>query len=435
MNLILYYLFVYLIEAIILWLYCNRIFTSRKNTFLSLLITIGMFSLLIPVAILTNAALNAFCSFIVYLCCIVLNYDSKPVWALFHALALTILMALSEGLIAAAIPDITIYAFRDGNIHSSAFTFAILSKSVYLCISQLVTRIFSKDTVNNASIRKSTLMLYLIPVMSSIITVSLGYICLNGKLSGSDSVIVFICLVLLLSINILTFYLQQDISQKNVEYARLQIELQKETDTEHYYNYVQEVNEKQHILIHDIKNHLNTISQLNDGKHIDEITGYINNILGSDALRKSKRYCKIDILNVIISRYAEQCNNSGISFEADIRANTLEYLPAQDFTSIFCNLLDNAIDASLSCDEPYIDCNVSLIRGGNADLISIANSCKSSPLDHDGKLHSRKQGTGFHGYGLKSVKRIADKYNGLLNYVYSEEKQEFRVVVMLEHPL
>ena len=183
-----------------------------------------MFSLLIPVAILTNAALNAFCSFIVYLCCIVLNYDSKPVWALFHALALTILMALSEGLIAAAIPDITIYAFRDGNIHSSAFTFVILSKSVYLCISQLVTRIFSKDTVNNASIRKSTLMLYLIPVISSIITVSLGYICLNGKLSGSDSVIVFICLVLLLSINILTFYLQQDISQKNVEYARLQIE-------------------------------------------------------------------------------------------------------------------------------------------------------------------------------------------------------------------
>ena len=94
------------------------------------------------------------------------------------------------------IPDITIYAFRDGNIHSSAFTFVILSKSVYLFISQLVTRIFSKDTVNNASIRKSTLMLYLIPVMSSIITVSLGYICLNGKLSGSDSVIVFICLVL-----------------------------------------------------------------------------------------------------------------------------------------------------------------------------------------------------------------------------------------------
>ena len=97
-----------------------------------------------------------------------LNYDSKPVWALFHALALTILMALSEGLIAAAIPDITIYAFRDGNIHSSAFTFVILSKSVYLCISQLVTRIFSKDTVNNASLTKAILPIWKISMLVTV---------------------------------------------------------------------------------------------------------------------------------------------------------------------------------------------------------------------------------------------------------------------------
>lgn len=64
----------------------QRIFTSRKNTFLSLLITIGMFSLLIPVAILTNAALNAFAHSL-SICAASCNYDSKPVWALFHALA------------------------------------------------------------------------------------------------------------------------------------------------------------------------------------------------------------------------------------------------------------------------------------------------------------------------------------------------------------
>ena len=101
--------------------------------------------------------------------------------------------------------------------------------------------------------------------------------------------------------------------------------------------------------------------------------------------------------------FKEKCSNCNINFEADIRSNTLGYLPSEDYTSIFCNLLDNAIESAIHCNEPYIDCNVSLIRGGNADLISIANSCKSSPLGHDGKLHSRKQ--------------------------------EFRVVVMLEHPL
>lgn len=365
-----------------------------------------------------------------------LNYNSKFTSALFHALALTIIMALSEGLIAAAIPHIKIYSYREGNIYNdSELTFVILSKSIYLFISQLTARIFTKNTFDDEtnSARKSTLMLYLIPAVSTIIAVSLGFICTTSILSYTNNVIIFICLILLLAINILTFYLQQDIAQKNSEYARLQIELQKETDTVEYYKYLQENSEKQHILIHDIKHHLNTINHLNDGKHIDEISKYISNILDSEALRKSKKYCNIDILNIIISRYAELCDKCGINFEADIRSNTLGYLPAEDYTSLFCNLLDNAIESAKTCDNPYIDCNISLIRDGNADLISIANSCEVSPLGSDGKLHSGKHDNRLHGYGLKSVNRIADKYNGLLNYTYSEEKHEFRIVVMLEH--
>ena len=78
--------------------------------------------------------------------------------------------------------------------------------------------------------------------------------------------------------------------------------------------------------------------------------------------------------------FKEKCSNCNINFEADIRSNTLGYLPSEDYTSIFCNLLDNAIESAIHCNEPYIDCNVSLIKGGNADLISIANSCDTSPL-------------------------------------------------------
>ena len=128
-------------------------------------------------------------------------------------------------------------------------------------------------------------MLHLIPVISTVITLLLGSICINANISYSTNIIIFICLTLLLLINILTFYLQQDISKKNVEYARLQIELQKENDTVEYYRYIQENNEKQHILIHDIKNHLNTINNLNDGNHTEKISQYINNILGSEALK------------------------------------------------------------------------------------------------------------------------------------------------------
>lgn len=54
-------------------------------------------------------------------------------------------MALSEGLIA-ALPHISIYLYRENNIYnSSGLTFVILSKSVYLLVSQFVTRIFDKQ--------------------------------------------------------------------------------------------------------------------------------------------------------------------------------------------------------------------------------------------------------------------------------------------------
>lgn len=436
MNPICYYLFVYAIEAIVLWLYCNRLFEAKRNAFLSFLITICFFLLLIPVSILGNAAINIFFSLIIYFICIVLIYNVKIYPAVFHALALTIIMVLSEGLIA-ALPHIRIYLYRENNIYNSSdLTFVILSKSVYLLISQFATRIFDKHKyyIKNDKPQKSILMLYFIPVISSVITLLLSSVCTNANISYSTNIIIFICLTLLLLINILTFYLQQEISKKNTEYARLQTELQKENDTVEHYRYIKENDEKLHILIHDIKNHLNTIKNLNDGSHREEISQYINNILGSETLKKSKRYCNIDILNIIISRYAEKCSNYNIDFEADIRSNTLGYLPSEDFTSIFCNLLDNAIESAIHSNEPYIDCNVSLIRGGNADLISIANSCDASPSGSDGKLHSKKHDNHLHGYGLKSVKRIADKYNGLLNYIYSEEKHEFRIVVMLEHP-
>ena len=166
-----------------------------------------------------------------------LNYNIKIYPAVFHALALTIIMALSEGLIA-ALPHISIYLYRENNIYnSSGLTFVILSKSVYLLVSQFVTRIFDKQIyyLKDDKPQKSILMLHLIPVISTVITLLLGSICINANISYSTNIIIFICLTLLLLINILTFYLQQDISKKNVEYARLQIELQKENDTVEYY--------------------------------------------------------------------------------------------------------------------------------------------------------------------------------------------------------
>lgn len=73
----------------------------------------------------------------------------------------------------------------------------------------------------------------------------------------------FSCTFLLLGINILIFYIYHYTIDKSSESTQLQIQLQKEYDMTEYYKSLFNQNENQQILIHDIKNHLQTINRLN----------------------------------------------------------------------------------------------------------------------------------------------------------------------------
>ena len=94
--------------------------------------------------------------------------------------------------------------------------------------------------------------------------------------------------------------MQQIIVRKNNENARLLLELQRESDNVQYYNSLKDNYNKQRILIHDIKEHLNTIAVLNDGSHTKEISDYISELSDSDALKRSRTYCRTPIFNAIL---------------------------------------------------------------------------------------------------------------------------------------
>lgn len=214
----------------------------------------------------------------------------------------------------------------------------------------------------------------------------------------------------------------------------LLLELQRESDNVQYYNSLKDNYNKQRILIHDIKEHLNTISALNDGSHTKEISDYISELSDSDALKRSRTYCRNPIFNAILSRYAEICESERISFAADIRYRTLEYFSANDYASLFGNLLDNAVAAASGTPHAFIDCNVSLIQNGNADLITVTNSCSNNPIASDGTLHTTKADTINHGLGTLSIKRIVDSYDGIMKYSYDEKDHYFKYTILIQHP-
>ena len=348
---------------------------------------------------------------------------------------LTVIMGLSELLVVGFVPNLYILFFREsGTINNNTLLYVFLSKTIYLFISQAVSTILKKRKGSYPYSDRSTLFLSIIPAISIIIMLCLCFICISMPLPSKVNTCISVSILLLLAINMFTFYMQQIIVRKNNENARLLLELQRESDNVQYYNSLKDNYDKQRILIHDIKEHLNTIATLNDGNHAKEISDYISELSDSDALKSSRTYCRNPIFNAILSRYTQICASKDISFAADIRYRTLEYFSANDYASLFGNLLDNAVAAASGTPHAFIDCNVSLIQNGNADLITITNSCSNNPIAPDGTLRTTKTDTINHGLGTRSIKRIVDSYDGIMKYSYDEKDHYFKYTILIQHP-
>ena len=427
-NSLTYYTVASVIEAFILWLYCNKLFKQRLNTPLSILIAIIMHLLSAPVYMLHFPILNII-SFILitYIVTIIIS-DISFFSAIFHSLMLTVVMGLSELLVVGFVPNLYILFFRESGTINNTALYVFISKTIYLFISQAVSTILKKRKGSYPYSDRSTLFLSIIPATSIIIMLCLCFICISMPLPSQVNTYISVSILLLLAINMFTFYMQQIIVRKNNENARLLLELQRESDNVQYYNSLKDNYNKQRILIHDIKAHLN------DGSHTKEISDYISELSDSDALKRSRTYCRNPIFNAILSRYAEICESERISFAADIRYRTLEYFSANDYASLFGNLLDNAVAAASGTPHAFIDCNVSLIQNGNADLITVTNSCSNNPIASDGTLHTTKADTINHGLGTLSIKRIVDSYDGIMKYSYDEKDHYFKYTILIQHP-
>ena len=109
--------------------------------------------------------------------------------------------------------------------------------------------------------------------------------------------------------------------------------------------------ENQRFFIHDMKNHLHSIELLNEQHDHKKVSAYIRQLMQSSDLKESSRLCDHDLLNSILCRYKHQCNNSHISFHTDIRSGTMNFMTDNDITSLFCNLLDNAMEACMQIPE------------------------------------------------------------------------------------
>ncbi|MDY7833168.1 ATP-binding protein [Clostridioides difficile] len=230
----------------------------------------------------------------------------------------------------------------------------------------------------------------------------------NPKLVGASSIFLILLFKEIIKENRLKSQAELIKNKLDMQYA-------------HYLS-IQESHMRVKKLYHDINNHIYCIDNLrNNSKEINE---YVNNL--KDEIKTFKYIYNTGnmILDIIINEKSEVCLKKGIKFTCSINFSKVNFVKPIDVSSIFSNILDNAIEA---CDK-IVDENINkYIRiKGTITRSFFVLKCENSKLNqltfNKNILLTNKMDKFVHGIGIQSIKSSLQKYNGELLFENSIDK-------------
>ncbi len=136
------------------------------------------------------------------------------------------------------------------------------------------------------------------------------------------------------------------------------------------------------------------------------------------------------VLDTILSSEAMKCQARGIEFTCVADGSILSFMNTMDVSALFGNALDNAIEGTEKVenkDERLIHLTVdkqkSFVR------IFVENRFTGNIRFRHSLPLTSKADTNFHGFGIKSMKRIAEKYGGSIQA--SAEDGWFKLSILI----
>lgn len=430
---VVYYLFCFFVEAVTLWQYSSSLFSARKRTLTRIIALCGLYFILFFVSLYESVWLNTAFYFVLNLIFLFTQYDLNFYTGLFHSSTLTAVMGMSELMVYGITKYFAPHFLENGRNFLHLFFYSVFSKLIFFSVIYILTHLMQNQEKSREQYDKSVFLLAFIPLSSVFIMLTFISIGTAFSLSPSLDWMITAGAVLLLSSNLLMFGMSQYHQKKNEEFTQMQLLLQQESDRAQYYEMLLMQNENQRILIHDIKKHLQSIAMLNEQREHDKIDAYIRQLILSSNLKEASRLCDHELLNSILCRYMQQCIKDHITLHADIRSRTVDFIASNDLTSLFCNLLDNAIEAAGIVPDSFIEINTSKREKTPFVVITVINSCRTNPFLSNGRqLCTQKSDKRRHGFGLKSIRKTVQKYHGSMQMYYNDDTFTFHTIITLK---
>lgn len=306
-------------------------------------------------------------------------------------------------------------------ILSLLFTYAI----IFIVVMMLEKRY--KDKSFQLDIRKNDLMSVLL-IGASIFSISnISFINIDTPFSGQyPSEILYIrTLVDLAGVILLYSFREHKMAVfSSREAYTMQLLLDKQ-----YEQYNQSIRNSEIInqRYHDLKHHIALLRTEQDSSKKDE---YLNELEKSIKPHETEFKTGHHALDILLTQKAEAILEHNINFTCVADGESLSFISVLDLLSLFGNAMDNAIESVKSIQQLEMRIiKLAVFTQNQLLFIKLDNYFINELNIVDGNYLTTKKDKINHGYGIKSIKSIVEKYGG--NVRISTENHWFSLMILI----
>lgn len=208
----------------------------------------------------------------------------------------------------------------------------------------------------------------------------------------------------------------KNISQEKELEAKMYLREQKQ-----YYEYLEQRERNTKKFRHDVRNHLELLTNFITKKQYKEVDEYLEKInIKIDELGNAVSLGN-GIAEAIVNKYYYQALDLGINMKVSGVFPIECKIDAYDLCTIFSNILSNALEAASESKKKlvYLDCRYN----DRNIIINIRNTYKNQGQFKDNYFVTTKRNREYHGFGLENVKECIERNDGLIDIEI--EKEEF----------
>lgn len=255
---------------------------------------------------------------------------------------------------------------------------------------------------------------------------NIGFMLTNSSLLLGDSITVFLTRTLINLSGICILYMQE--KQRSESHLKQELTAINNMFQGQYEQYVayKESNAIINRKFHDLKHQIDVIRAEENTEKREEYLASMSQAITSFSANIETGN---GILNTILTRKNQFCIENEITFTCIVHGELINFLSTLDICSLFGNSLDNAIESVLKIgNKEQRLINLRVFKRDNFILVSLENYCTEEIHFEEGLPLTTKADKHYHGYGIKSISYIVEKYHG--NMTIGVEDSWFKLNIL-----